>query len=277
MDERRALWTRDGRERRRFQTDGFQKCLTLDLVPLELDTWLMDYICCWPLLSSFSCLGPFARANTFYISSIHTASCCTSPCPWVPALLSTFIHSGVLPLLLGANQNPSIDIFIWYHSLFFFFLSPFSFFGFINLHIYICARPLATYLSTPRYLSVACFFLRIIPLVLCITPFGVAIKSDCQSNYRLRAKCATTAARATIRARSRSIEWRWRHRDHVIEAFAASFAALLAWQLMLPLASAQQANAPWATVERTDRLWVYNAATGPSHTHFSIACENRAN
>ena len=140
MDERRVLWTRDGRERRHSNMTAF-KSVSLNLVPLELDTWLMDYICCWPLLSSFSCLGPFARANTFYISSIHT---------------------------------------------------------------YICARPLATYLSTPRYLSVACFFLRIIPLVLCITPFGVAIKSDCQSYYRLRAKCATTAAaRATTRPRCR--------------------------------------------------------------------------
>src|SRR5712691_2281918 len=61
-----------GRERRHSKMMAF-KSVSLNLVPMELDTWLMDYICCWPLLSSFSCLSPFAHTNTFYLKH----SCCT--------------------------------------------------------------------------------------------------------------------------------------------------------------------------------------------------------
>jgi len=180
MDEQRTLWTLCSAGTSLLNHDSQKVSLSLNLVtPWNLDTWLMDYICCWPLRSRAR--APLRPSTPFNISQAFALHCCCFPsrCPWVRALSSIYQFSHFYPPPLYWAQ---IAEFInWHIHLVPFFSCLSSVLSFA--YIFVLARWLP--LSTPLYLSVACFFLRLSPSTVHY-PIWCSNKFDCQSYYRLK-------------------------------------------------------------------------------------------
>ena len=78
---------------------------------------------------------------------------------------------------------------------------------------YIFVFPRWLPLSTPRYLSVACFPLRLSPSTVHY-PLWCSNKYDCQSNYRSRAICATTATLGNLKRSDPVPRCEWQMMTH---------------------------------------------------------------
>jgi len=139
-------------------------------------------------------LGPLLHVSTpFNISQAFALYCCcfTSRCPWVRALSSIYQFSHFYPLLFTGRKSLS-EFINWHIHLVPFFSCLLSLPSVLSFaYIFVLARWLP--LSTPLYLSVACFFLRLSPSTVHY-PNWCSNKSDCQNYYRLEQQCATSAA-----------------------------------------------------------------------------------
>jgi hypothetical protein len=206
-----------------------------------------------------------ARANTFYISSIsHRTPCCTSHFNMSlgPALLSVFIHSGVSPLILGANHRIHQSTYSFGTTVFFFLVS-FLFLRFYQIaYTYVCSP--VGYLSIHPSLSVSRLFL----FLRIYHPSTVHYPLWCSNKIRLSESLSLPTSEimprlAAAHNRSRSIKWRWvcRYMNHVIEAFGKAAGSLnIGHVASAAHSSAQLRKAPWAIVGQTD---LSSRATSP--------------